>query len=553
MTERILKLAEQYTEALDLYLAGAGEDALQRAYELGREAIQSGLGVLDIAAVYQQALLKVLLRALTQEESTRAAQTAADFFIESLSPFEMAQRGYQDANATLLWLNETLERRKRADEERARLLALEQSARAAAETAQQRFSFLAEASTLLDASLDYEITLNSVARLAVPYVGDWCLVDVVEEDETVRRVAVAHADPTRNELASELHHGSDELNQYLGLGEVLAEGKSRLLGEVNEVAWSTYNLNEACVKVLRQLGMHSYMVVPLVARQRTLGAVTFVSSSPERHYTRDDLVLAEDLARRAAIAVDNARLYAQAQRAVQGRDEMLSIVSHDLRNPLGVILMTSMILARNAPKIGLESQHLDQLHAIKRSADRMNRLIQDLLDISKIEGGRLIVDRRMHTVTELVEDAMESLAPLAEKKRQQFTQHVENGNARIYADRERVYQIFSNLVGNAIKFTPEGGSITVSGRVVDEEVEFCVTDTGPGIPEENLPHVFDRFWQARHTARLGTGLGLTIARGITEAHGGRIWVESRVGEGSKFCFALPLVRSAELQSAEAAS
>lgn len=547
MPERMIRLAENYRQALESYIQGAGEQALERAYELGREAIQAGLGVLDIAAVYQQALLSVLLKSVTQEQSTEAARSAADFFMESLSPFEMAQRGYQDANATLLWLNETLERRKRADADRARLLAMEQSARAAAEEAQHRLGFLAEASMVLDAALDYEATLKNLANLSVPYLGDWCMVDV-REDGRSKRVAMAHADPWRTIVLGRLESGSlfDEVNELLEISDVLETGRSRMR-HLTPDSRAAHALTPECEQVLDELGLSSFMIVPLITRQRTLGVVTFVDGGSGRSYDRSQLTLAEDLARRAAVAVDNARLYAQAQRAIEARDEMLSIVSHDLRNPLGVILMSSMILMRAAPGVDLNQ---DQLQAIKRSAERMNHLIQDLLDISRIEGGRLVVEQRSQRVGELIEDALEAMRPLAEKKRLRIGTEMDDPNTTIHADRERLYQVFSNLIGNAVKFTPDGGSILVRAANRSDAVEFCVKDSGPGIPPENLEHVFDRFWQVKHTARMGTGLGLTIARGITEAHGGRIWVESEVGKGSQFYFTIPMARSEEMQQAD---
>lgn len=550
MKDTLLNLSHQYEDALQAYLSGSGEQALQRAYELGREAINAGLGVLDIAAVYQHTLFNVLLRTVSREESTTAARSAADFFMESLSPFEMAQRGYQDANATLAWLNETLDRRKRADDERKRLLSLEQSARAAAEAAQHRLAFLAEASILLDASLDYEATLNNLAKITVPYLADWCLVDIGAEGGGVRRVAAVHADLHKTQVATTLHDACDEFNELIGIPEVLISGRSRLVSAVSENVLGSSLCGNQLRDTLSQLGFKSYMIVPLVARHRILGAVTLVAGESGRRYERDDLAFAEDLARRSAIAVDNARLYAQAQRAIEARDEMLSIVSHDLRNPLGVVLMSAMILIKNADTLQLPQQQRDQLEAIKRSAERMNLLIRDLLDVSRIEGGRLRIERHPFEVRELVSEAVDHVALLARRKHQSLETSVECGDVRVFADRERVFQIFSNLIGNAIKFTPDGGQITVSATNDGDFVEFVVSDTGPGIPSEHLPHVFDRFWQAKHTARMGTGLGLTIARGIAEAHGGRIWVESEPGSGSRFHFTLPVFVSQEATAQE---
>lgn len=534
MNESLVALAEQYAAALEEYIGGAGEQALQRAYELGREAIVSGLGVLDIAAVYQEALLRVLLRAINQEESSRMTRAAADFFIESLSPFEMAQRGYQDANTTLLWMNETLQ-------ERQRLLAAERTARSDAENARQRLAFLAEASAILSSSLDHHATLLSLTKLAVPFVADWCVADVIEDDQNLHRVAVVHMDAAKAGLAAELEQRSD-LNDLLSIPKVMRARRSELVPQTLELP-ATSSATPEQIGFLGQLGWKAYMTVPLLAHQRTLGTVVFVSGQSGRDYGPADLSLAEDLALRAALAVDNARLYTQAQRAVQARDQLLSIVSHDLRNLLGVILMSAMILARNTASDERRTQDHNQLEAIRRSAERMNRLIQDLLDVARIETGHMAIERRSQPVASMIRDAVEMLRPLAEKRCIQFASEVQESLPPVFADRERIFQVFSNLVGNAIKFTPEGGSVTVGAESADSSVCFWVRDNGPGIEPEHLAHVFDRFWQAKQTARLGTGLGLSIAKGIVETHGGTIWVKSTVGEGSVFYFTLPTTQA----------
>jgi signal transduction histidine kinase len=533
VSDRLQQLAEQYTQALDAYVKGAGETELQKAYNLGREAIVSGIGVLDIAAVYQEALLSVLLRALTQEESTRMAKAAAEFFIESLSPFEMAQRGYQAANTTLLLLNET-------SKEREQLLSREQSARAEAEAAQQRLRFLADASTVLDSSLDYATTLASIPRIAVPFIADWCVVYEVEDELKLRRVGVTHTDPAKSDIMLDIEKlDLTEFDSLIGTNEVLQSGRSKFVAKIPDFISEHLTLNPAISEFTARYGLKSYMIIPLVARQRILGIVLAVSGHSGRRFSTAELQLAEDLARRAALAVDNARLYSQSQRTISARDELLSIIAHDLRNPLGVILMSTLILLRSAETSDRKPPELQQLNAIRRSAERMNRLIQDLLDIAKIEAGHFSVEPKPHTADSIVADAMEMLKSLAEKKHIEIETMPNLSHLNVLADRERMFQVFSNIVGNAIKFTPENGHITLSAVSQGNTVEFAIRDNGPGIPVENLSHIFDRFWQARNTARLGTGLGLSIAKGIITAHGGNIWAESEMGAGATFFFTLP--------------
>jgi signal transduction histidine kinase len=273
------------------------------------------------------------------------------------------------------------------------------------------------------------------------------------------------------------------------------------------------------------------MFVPLSARGRPLGVMTLVSSEP---FEAADLTLAEEVGRRAGTAIDNARLYEEAERASRARENLLTVVSHDLRNPLSAILMSATMLERSASE-GRVGNHA---RTISRSATRMERLISDLLDFAQVQAGKLAIKRQVTDTGGLVRDTVEMLAPMAEKKRLRLD--AEDGeDLRVCCDRDRALQILSNLVGNALKFTPEGGAVTIRVTRRGAEAEFEVEDTGPGIPEAQLAHIWERFWQAREQDH-GIGLGLSIARGLVEAHGGRIWVESTVGEGTTFSFTLPL-------------
>jgi len=247
----------------------------------------------------------------------------------------------------------------------------------------------------------------------------------------------------------------------------------------------------------------------------------------------------ESQRRTAALAEENARLFHEAQHATRARDEMLGVVAHDLRNPLNTIVMGASTMLELLP----ESLPLLRNHAqiVRRAADRMNRLIQDLLDVRRIESGRLAIDPRPVTVALLVDETLEMLRPLAASASLELCTDLAPELPRVRADSGRILQVFSNLVGNAIKFTPPGGRITIGATCLEDEVRFDIADTGPGIPAEQLPHVFGQFWQGLRGDRRGIGLGLAIAKGIVEAHGGRIWVESQVGEGSRFYFTLPSV------------
>ena len=228
-----------------------------------------------------------------------------------------------------------------------------------------------------------------------------------------------------------------------------------------------------------------------------------------------------------------------AEQATRTRDEVLAIVSHDLRNPLNLVLTGGAFLLETAT--GLAPREREQLRLIHRAAGQMNRLIQDLLDVSTLEAGKVSVDPRPEPVEPLVREACGLLGHAAEAKRIEVSCEFGPALPPVRADRDRIHQVFGNLIGNALKFTPEGGTIRVRAEPDGGAVRFSVSDTGPGIRPEHLPYVFDRFWQARRSREGGAGLGLAISRGIVAAHGGEMWVESMAGQGSTFHFTLPTV------------
>jgi signal transduction histidine kinase len=321
---------------------------------------------------------------------------------------------------------------------------------------------------------------------------------------------------------------------------VVRSGKPELKPGISDMDWLREALGFAEPNVLRDLGMQSYMCVPLTARGKTFGAMVFMAA-PGRHYASDDLLLAEELARRAALAIDNARLYEQAQTAIRMREEVLAIVSHDLRTPLGMIQM-------GADQLLSEPRGSDQRAGTSRIAERIRRasvrmihLIRDLLDFSSIEAGQLRIEVADQDADELVAEVVEALQPTAAEKGIRLERETESSHLKVRCDRERILQVFSNLIGNAIKFTGEGGSVRMRTRREGDRAVFSVSDTGPGISEEDLRHIFDRYWKATRTAGESFGLGLAISKAIIESHKGELRAESRVGQGTTFFFTLPLV------------
>jgi signal transduction histidine kinase len=254
--------------------------------------------------------------------------------------------------------------------------------------------------------------------------------------------------------------------------------------------------------------------------------------------------MAQGLADRAAIAVENAQLYRDAERAIRAREDILAIVSHDLRNPLSAINMSAATLLNALVRKGPSDPRTQkQLEMILRNTGRMTRLIGDLLDMASIQAGRLAVELLAQEIAPIVAEAVEAAEPIARANGQTISCELAVGATHCSVDRERMLQLFANLLGNAEKFSPHGGKIVVRAKLKENEVECSVSDSGPGISEQDLPHIFDAYWSATHEAKRGTGLGLYISKGIVDAHGGRIWVESQAGFGATFRFTLPLVAS----------
>ncbi len=283
--------------------------------------------------------------------------------------------------------------------------------------------------------------------------------------------------------------------------------------------------------------LHGLLVAPLLGGDgRNLGLI-HVSDRRDGDFTESDEAVLVQLAQTASVAVENVRLYEETRRAVRVRDEIVAVVSHDLRNPLNALVLAASTAERKLPDVGSLRA---SLAVIRRSADRMTHLIGDLLDVTRMESGKLVLERARHPSAQLVDDVLQAQRAFVESRSIALHAEVADGLPAILADRERLFQVFANLLGNAVKFTPPGGSITVRAAPSGERVRFTVADTGGGIPAEHLPHVFDRFWQDRRTASQGTGLGLSIVKGIVEAHRGELWVESVVGQGSAFSFTLPV-------------
>ncbi|HVS30051.1 MAG TPA: HAMP domain-containing sensor histidine kinase [Thermoanaerobaculia bacterium] len=414
--------------------------------------------------------------------------------------------------------------RRRQDAEREAIES--RNARAAAEREERRSAFLAAAGQQLATTLDYDQTIGMLAQLVVSNLAELAVVDLVDSDGTLRRVASAHRDP---ELESSLaeEHGRVRTNMPEPVVRIMQEREARLIGSSRSLIEYAGGGSE---------GNRTMIAAPLVTRGEAFG-VLIALAKESKPFTAGDLPLFTELSRHAALAIDNARLYLESQQAVRAREEVLAVVSHDLRNPLNAVMLAAQ-LTETSPALAEEDR--EQIETISVSARRMSRLIADLLDVTRLEGGkRLPIEPGPVTVASLFEESEELFK--AQASAASVTLQMRGSQAVVHADRDRIMQVLSNVIGNALKFTPAGGMITVrAGEPESGEVQFQVSDTGPGIPREHLDHVFDPYWQAKRTERMGAGLGLPIAMGIVDAHGGRIWAESEPGKGTTFRFTLPV-------------
>jgi PAS domain S-box-containing protein len=422
--------------------------------------------------------------------------------------------------------------------------------RVEAENAERRAHYLSEVSRVLASTLDYQQTLAQVAQLAVPDLADWCAVDMVGESGELVRLAVAHPDPAKVEWAHELQKRYPvDMDAPQGVPHVLRTGVSELYTEISDEMLVAAAIDEEHLRIMRELRFTSAMVVPLSVHGRSLGAITFVSTESGRHYGQSDLAFAEDLARRAATAIDNARLYRAAQDARRSaeeasrlKDEFLATVSHELRTPLTAMLGWTHLLRAGYLD---EPSARSALETIERNARSQAQLIDDLLDVSRIITGNLRLDVRQIDPASFIEAAIEALRPAAEAKGVRLQKVMDTGVSSIAGDPARLQQVVWNLLSNAIKFTPRGGRVQVRLERVNSHIEIAVSDTGSGINHKFLPHVFDRFRQAdQSTTREygGLGLGLAIVRHLVELHGGSVRAESHgEGKGATFTVLLPLL------------
>jgi len=413
--------------------------------------------------------------------------------------------------------------------------------------------FLSEATRVLASSLDYHTTLASVARLAVPAMADWCVIHIMDDDGRLQREAIAHVDPERVEPARDVgERFPDDPELESALDFVVRTGEPRVYSVVTDEMLAESADDDQHLDLLRRAGFTSAMIMPIVARERVLGVISLVRSEEGRHYGPEDLAIAQHLARRSAVAIDNSRLYREAQESTRARDQFLAVAAHELRSPLTSMKGFAQLLLRRASKSASGEEWLSPLKTIDAQVNRMTELVNRLLDVSRIEEKRLQLVLTPADLRQIVTAAVVEARMTTENHTVRYDGTDEP--VVLELDSTRVTQVLSNLLDNAIRYSPPGTTVTVDLRADDDGAVVSVHDEGPGVPPQLRDRLFERYFSGMAAPRgsaEGLGLGLYVASGIVEAHNGAIWVDGDGERGATFRFRLPWSATATLPGEEA--
>ena len=441
------------------------------------------------------------------------------------------------SHVLLVFNNETAAHEARELAEAAAVAA--DQARIAAERRAAQSAFLAESGRILAGSLDFETTLAQIARLATPALADFCIVDLVETDGTIRRLAAVHADPAQQSVLDELRERFPPTpDSPQPAARVLRTGVPELLVDVDPVAIESHTFNPEHSALMMRLGVRSHLAVPLELADRAFGVLSF-GYTGDRRYSAEDLPLFEALAGRAAVAIENARLYraaqaarADAEAASRAKDEFLAMLGHELRNPLAPIV-TALELTQHRPR---------EYEIIQRQVGYLRRLVDDLLDVSRITRGTLELALAPVDIADAIADGIEAARPLVDQRGHELVVDIGRGLV-VSGDRVRLAQVITNVLTNAARYTPRGGRIEVAAARHDGDVRIVVRDNGVGLPPDLVPHVFEIFARGMRPidrSAGGLGLGLAIVKSLTELHGGRVVARSEgVDRGTEVTIILP--------------
>lgn len=400
--------------------------------------------------------------------------------------------------------------------------------------------YLAEASKILSSTLDYRTTLTTIANLAVPHVADWCAVDILDEKGKLKQVAVAHKNPKKVKWAKELRLKQPvDMDAKTGVANVLRTNKSELYSIVTDEMLRAVSKTKKEYELYKNIGFTSAIVVPIRSHKQPVGAITFVTAETNRHYNEADLLMAEELATRASVAIQNAKLYKGSQEAITLRDDFISVASHELKTPITSVKMFTQILKKHSEQIG-DNKAVSHLTKMDRQINKLTELVYDLLNVSKIQAGRMEFRIEKFDFDRMVKEVVDIL-------QQSETKHkiIVRGKTgkKVHGDSERIGQVLNNLVSNAIKYSPKSDTVEVTLRADAKNVTVAVRDFGIGMEKAHFGRIFERFYRvydATDKTFPGLGIGLYISSEIIKRHGGKVWVESHVGEGSTFYFSVPI-------------
>jgi signal transduction histidine kinase len=415
---------------------------------------------------------------------------------------------------------------------------------------ERHLSFLEELGALLTSSLEPERVLPRVARLSIPLLGDLCAFDLLGDDGRIRREACAHIDLTKEGLAfdARARHGY-KLDAPSGAPVVIRSRQPVVVSPATGDDLTRAAQNSEQLEIFRQLGVRSWMIVPMIAREHAMGAVTLVVTESDRRYERNDLLLAQVVASQVAFARASARTNQEAdaareaaEAANRAKDQFLGTLSHELRTPLNAVLGWTSLLQQRQLTTDQEER---ALQIIRRNVNAQMRIVEDLLDMSRMVSGRIRLVVRPVDLSVIVEQAVDAIRPTADAKSIRLQTVLASPAGPVRGDADRLLQIMWNLISNAVKFTPKHGRVQVQLQHVKSHVEIIVSDTGQGIRPDLLPYIFDRFRQGDGTITRphgGLGLGLALVRTLVELHSGTVFVESPgEGQGATFVVKLPLM------------
>jgi PAS domain S-box-containing protein len=407
-------------------------------------------------------------------------------------------------------------------------------------------SFLVKLGKTLSDTVDYQLRIQTAVDIMVPTLADICIASSLDDNVLNFRAIGVQDESKRILLQTFASHIVSTHDDQTVVGDVLETQKPLLIENIAEDILNQPLIDQEYCKTIELLEITSLVVVPLIISGKVKGTLAFFMTDSGRKFSSIDLEFLTIVGKRFAVKLENAKLYRDAQEAIRARELVLSMVSHDLRNPIAVINMSAQILS-DAEMLGKVNQEL-VIKKIQNSTEIMQKMIADLLDFSKAQAGSFSLEKYSIRLSPLIHSAIEPMTAKIKQKNLKLFMEVQESIPNLLGDHRRLLQVLWNLIDNAIKFTPPFGEIRVRAGIEKKFIKFMVADSGPGLELEEIPKVFNQFWQSSNTAALGTGLGLAIAKGIVEAHGGKIWVESEMGCGCRFYFTVPMAEGSEVKA-----